>query len=352
MDWNRDRMSEPLTSNLRATTRVAHQESKQVGIVVIGRNEGDRLVNCLRSLADAVETVIYVDSGSTDGSVQAANRSGAFVVHLDLTRPFTAARARNEGFAALLAANPGIQYVQFIDGDCELVPGWINFGSRFLSEREDIAIVCGRRRERHPEASIYNRLCDAEWETPVGQATACGGDAMIRVKAFVALGGYREQLIAGEEPELCLRLRQQGWKIWRLDSEMTKHDAAISRFSQWWRRAVRGGFGYEEVYQLHKCRSLRIYEHEVRRALIWGGLLPLAICSAALLHPGAFAAALIYPLQILRIALRRSVTDPFSWAYGTFMVIAKFAELEGIVKFTIRQLDGRPSTLIEYKHPS
>jgi glycosyltransferase involved in cell wall biosynthesis len=328
------------------------KRAKQIGIVVIGRNEGERLVNCLRSLADTAETVIYVDSGSTDESVEAANRSGALLVHLDMTRPFTAARARNEGFEALLATNPDIQYVQFIDGDCELAPGWINIASRFLSERDDVAIACGRRREGHPEASIYNRLCDVEWETPVGQATACGGDAMIRVRAFVAVGGYREQLIAGEEPELCVRLRQQGWKIWRLDSEMTKHDAAILRFNQWWRRAVRGGFGYAEVNQLHKCHSLRIYEHEVRRALFWGGLVPLAICSAAQLHPGAFMAALIYPLQILRIALRRGATDSFSWAYATFMVIAKFAELEGVVKFKQTQLLGRPSTLIEYKHPS
>jgi glycosyltransferase involved in cell wall biosynthesis len=345
-------MSNPLASNLSATIRVAHPESKQIGIVVIGRNEGERLVNCLRSLADVAETVVYVDSGSTDGSIEAANRSGAFVVDLDSTRPFTAARARNEGFAALSAANPDVQYVQFIDGDCELSPGWINTASRFLSDREDVAIACGRRREVHPEASIYNRLCNAEWETPVAQVTECGGDAMVRVRAFVAVAGYREQLIAGEEPELCVRLRQQGWKIWRLDSEMTRHDAAILRFNQWWRRAVRCGFGYAEVYQLHKCGSLRIYEHEVRRAMVWGGLVPLAICSAALLHPGALMAALIYPLQILRIALRRGATDPLSWAYAAFMVIAKFAELKGIAKFKLRQLLDRPSTLIEYKHPS
>ena len=50
-----------------------------------------------------------------------------------------------------------------------------------LANQPNLAIVCGRLRERFPEQSIYNRLCDMEWDTPVGETKACGGIAMMRV---------------------------------------------------------------------------------------------------------------------------------------------------------------------------
>jgi len=324
--------------------------SNELGIVVIGRNEGERLVNCLNSVKRQKNAeVIYVDSGSTDDSPAAAVHLGTKVVNLDISRPFSAARARNEGFAALVELNPNVRFVQFVDGDCELVPGWLEAALEFLARRNDVAVVCGRRRERHPETSIYNRLCDIEWNTPIGEATACGGDSMIRSDAFKSVGGYRSALIAGEEPELCLRLRELGWKVWRLDAEMTRHDAAITRVSQWWRRTVRSGYAYAEIARLHKNSKLRIYAQEAKRAIVWGGLLPLAIGVGTLVHPTAVLAILIYPAQICRIAMRQSGDKSNSWAYAVFIVLAKFAELQGLLKFQLRRLSGRAGPLIEYK---
>jgi len=125
--------------------------SNELGIVVIGRNEGARLVNCLNSVKRQTNAeVIYVDSGSTDDSPAAAVHLGTKVVNLDISRPFSAARARNEGFAALVELNPNVRFVQFVDGDCELVSGWLEAALEFLARRNDVAVVCGRRRERHP----------------------------------------------------------------------------------------------------------------------------------------------------------------------------------------------------------
>jgi len=273
--------------------------ANEIGIVVIGRNEGERLIKCLKSVKSEIVTdTVYVDSGSTDGSIAAAERLGVAVFNLDMNRPFTAARARNEGFVALTSLNPNVQFVQFIDGDCELVPGWLATALKFLEQRNDVGVVCGRRREQHPDASIYNRLCDVEWNTPIGEATECGGDAMIRCDAFKVAAGYRIELIAGEEPELCLRLRDLGWKIWRLDAEMTRHDAAITRFGQWWKRTVRSGYAYAEIARLHRKSKLRIYAQEAKRAVFWGGLLPLVICLGTIVHPAAAFGILIYPIQI------------------------------------------------------
>ena len=298
-----------------------------VGIVVIGRNEGERLVDCLASVKAVTGNIVYVDSGSTDGSIAAAKRIGASVVMLDLSQPFTAARARNEGFAALKAYGPGIRFVQFIDGDCILDCGWIDKALAFIEQREDVAIVCGRRRERYPAASIYNRLFDLEWDTPIGEAVACGGDALTRVKAFEAVGGFRPRVIAGEEPELCVRLREGGWKIWRLDAEMTQHDAAMTRLGQWWVRAVRSGYGFAEVSRLHRTSPFRIWTRAIPSAIFWGGLLPALIVLGGLVDPRFLCAALVYPLEVLWIAIRRGLASPCVWTYAVLTMLAKVAQI-------------------------
>ena len=149
---------------------------KRIGLVVIGRNEGERLRQCLLSGIGKVAHIVYVDSGSTDGSIELARALGVDVVELDLSTPFTAARARNAGFAHLLQKDAQLEFVQFVDGDCEVVEGWIGSALAQLEAQSDVAVVCGRRRERFPEQSIYNRLCDMEWDTPIGEAKACGGD--------------------------------------------------------------------------------------------------------------------------------------------------------------------------------
>jgi GT2 family glycosyltransferase len=320
-----------------------------IGVVAIGRNEGQRLVECLASVKSITDNIVYVDSGSTDNSVAAAREIGALVIRLDLTRPFTAARARNEGFAAIKELRPRIRFVQFVDGDCILVQGWVDEALAFIEQSKDVAIVCGRRRERHPTASVYNQLLDIEWDTPVGETYACGGDALVRVDAFEAVGGFRPTVIAGEEPELCLRLRELGWKIWRLDAEMTRHDAAMSRLGQWWVRAVRSGYGCTEVSRLHRASRFRIWRRAKMSAVVWGGVVPALIGVGTVIHPAVLCGAVIYPLQACRIAIRKRSKSPKAWMYAVFTVAAKFAEFQGILKFYWHCWRKQTVQLIEYK---
>lgn len=320
-----------------------------IGIVAIGRNEGERLVRCLGSLPRDGVTTVYVDSGSSDGSRDVAAAAGAMVVELDLSVPFTAARARNEGLAVLRESAKDIGYVQFIDGDCELDMDWIATARVFLEANPRVAVVCGRRRERFPEASVFNTMCDVEWNTPVGEAAACGGDALMRFAPLDEAGGYDSGLVAGEEPELCARLRARGWQIWRIDAPMTLHDAAMTRFRQWWLRSVRSGFGYAQVWTTMRGRVEQLYATELRRALLWGAAMPLVILPAALLYwPAAFALALVYPLQIARIALRRGGAAS-DWTYATYMTVAKFAETAGVVRFALERAAGRRNAPLSYK---
>ena len=323
---------------------------KGIGVVVIGRNEGQRLERCLASLEGSADKVVYVDSGSVDGSVQMARQRGVEVLALDMTRPFTAARARNEGFARLQRLLPSMRHVQFVDGDCEVAAGWLPKAQAFLYAHPAVAVVCGRRRERFPQRSVYNLLCDLEWDTPIGEAKACGGDALMRADAFAAVSGYRASLIAGEEPELCVRLRAAGWKIWRLPEEMTLHDAAMTRFGQWWQRSLRAGYAFAEGAYLHGAAPERHWLRESRRAWLWGLGLPLAIALAcALLGSWGLLLLSAYPLQAVRLARRggRSVRE--NWLQAVFLVLGKFPEMLGQVRFLLNRFGAGKTVLIEYK---
>lgn len=310
-----------------------------VDAVVIGRNEGARLEACLRSLQGQVRRVVYVDSGSVDGSVAAARALGAEVVALDLTQPFTAARARNAGLAVLQAP----EFVQFVDGDCVVDPGWIAAALAGFAAHPAAVVICGRRRERFPAASVYNRLADREWDTPVGQAAACGGDALMRFAAVQAVGGYRGDLIAGEEPELCLRLRRAGGEVWRIVAEMTLHDAALLRFGQWWQRMRRAGHAFAEGAALHGAGPDRHWLAETRRAVFWGVVLPVGCGVLTAVTPFGLLLATAYPLQVLRLARRGG------WEWALFTVIGKFAEAQGVFGYWFDRLRGRRRGLIEYK---
>ena len=302
-----------------------------LGIVAIGRNEGERLVRCLRSLSGSGAMVVYVDSASTDGSADRARALGARVVDLDMTLPFTAARARNAGLAAL----PQVTLVQFIDGDCVLDAGWLDAATAFLDAHPDVAVVCGRRRESHPQASVFNRLCDMEWDTPVGEAAACGGDALMRAEAVRGVGGFRDDLTAGEEPELCARLRQRGWRVWRIDAEMTRHDAAMLRWRQWWWRAVRGGFGYAQAGDATASLPEPLYRREVNRAQWWAGIIPFTgVALAIVVHPALLLLPVVaFAAQVARIALRGRAPRGMAWPHAFFTMLAKFPELQGVVRY-------------------
>jgi GT2 family glycosyltransferase len=324
-------------------------ELPSYGVVVIGRNEGERLKQCLLSVPES-ELTVYVDSGSTDGSIEWARNHGADVVRLDTNAGFTAARARNAGFARIRHLAPQLEYVQFVDGDCELRQPWLRQAVEFLNAHEQACAVFGRRRERYPDRSVYNWLCDREWDVPVGEAKSCGGDVMMRVSALAAAGGYRHDLIAGEEPELCVRLRMAGWQIWRIDQEMTLHDAAITRLRQWWLRMVRSGHAFAQVSHLHGAPPEQFWVWESRRAWLWGVLFPLASIAAMLWlgWPG-IAVLLIYPLQLLRRTARLpgSLRTRFQLAF--FELLARFPESLGQIKFLRNRLINSRGGIIEYK---
>jgi GT2 family glycosyltransferase len=322
-----------------------------LGVVVIGRNEGERLKRCLHSVEELTQNVIYVDSGSTDESVALGRIMTAAVVELDLDLPFTAARARNAGFKKLLEMHPELDYVFFVDGDCEVEEGWLSKASNFLSKHECIAVAWGFRRERYPGRSIYNMLCDYEWwDFPIGETKICGGDALIRVSAFKQVQGYRPELICGEEPEMCVRLRKLGWQIWRLNAPMTLHDAAMFHFGQWWKRMLRGGYAFAQGAALHGKTADRHGVTETRRIWLWGFFIPvISLLLTVVFGWRGLILLAIYPIQISRLAINGKRSARENWLRAAALVVSKFAEMLGQMKYLTDRVRRVKSRLIEYK---
>jgi len=255
-------------------------------------------------------------------------------------------RVRLDGCTVEIACRvdlPTADHLLFVDGDCLIDPAWVSTAAAFLEKNENVAVACGRRREAHPEASFYNGVIDREWDTPVGPADACGGDALVRVNAFEAVGGFRSELVAGEEPEFCARLRAVGWQVWRLDAPMTEHDAAIHNVGQWMRRAMRSGFGYAQVWN-----STRLYAREIMSALGWVVALPLVVLLVAFLAGDARFLWLIpaaYAPQIARIAVRGG-HDAYAWKYALLVMTAKVGEAIGVFRYLVA---ARSTRAFEYK---
>lgn len=322
----------------------------RIGAVVIGRNEGQRLVNCLSSMQNEIDLVVYVDSGSNDGSLARAEEMNAETVLLsDEDAPFTAARARNAGFEKIMARPDPPELIQFVDGDCALEPGFLTHAAAALEKDQTLGLVTGWRTEVDPGASIYNEMCHFEWHRPAGEIMACGGDMMVRSGAFEKIGGFNPEVIAAEDDEFCTRLRKAGYKLVRLPIPMTHHDANMTSFSQWWSRAVRTGHGFEQVNDLHPDYFVR----ERHRMWIYGAVLPLlTLVGAVLFWPLFVIASLVYLSSYIRTAKGLSVNGlPTGRAlkHAVFIFLSKFPNLIGAAMYRKRKRLGREMEIIEYK---
>jgi GT2 family glycosyltransferase len=317
-----------------------------IAVVLIGRNEGARLVAGLASLKGEVARVVYVDSGSTDGSLPAARDAGAQVVELDLSVPFTAARARNAGFEAL---DPKPTYVQFIDGDCMIEPGWIAAGVAALDQSPDIGIVTGWRAEIYPDASVYNGLTDFEWHRPAGDIEACGGDMMVRSEVFMSTGGFNPRVIAAEDDEFCTRVRKAGWRVHRLPEKMTLHDADMMHFGQWWQRAVRTGHGFSQVGDLHP----EYFARARQRVWVFGALLPALAIIGAIFAPLLFLAVLglyfVSYIRTVRGLMSGGLARHKALHQSIFLSLSKFPNFLGLLTYHWRKLRNSDMAIIEYK---
>lgn len=323
-------------------------KNSNVGVVIIGRNEGARLILCLESVIKQNVPCVYVDSQSSDNSVNEAKQRGITTVVLDKSAPINASRARNTGFETILNESPSLEYVHFIDADCELADTWLENGVTVLQQNPEVAIVSGRLREKHRIESVYMRLCDIDWYVKPGEVERCGGIFTVRKTVFESLNGFDTSLIAGADPEFCFRLHNKGWKILSLDVEMGTHDSAMTKFSQWWNRCVKVGFGYANGGKWGG------WQKQYRSSFIWGAILPVTIFIGILFISTYFILLFgLYPLQVAKIYMSKLDIGTDSsydkYLYAQFCVLAKFPEARGVIKYFMTQWKGKQQKIIEYK---
>jgi glycosyltransferase involved in cell wall biosynthesis len=332
------------------------QES--TGVVVIGRNEGARLGRSLEALAGRAAEVVYVDSNSTDGSRDLAARLGATVVHLT-EGPFTPSRGRQVGFEALVARRPDLEYVQFIDGDCVVHPDWLAKAAAYLDAHPDVAAVFGRRREERCAESFYSRLMDLDWDHPPGEAANFGGDALVRAGAVQAAGGWSAETINAEDIDLSFRIRAQGGRIVRLGEEMTLHDVRMTRFSEYWRRAVRAGYGYAEVGLRYARGPGRALLRRLASSVIYVAVLPaLGVLGAVCFWPLLVLVLVLYARVIAVMArgcLHKGGAIGTSLAYAVLNLACKAGSLLGSLQYFADRISGRKTPradLVIYRRQS
>lgn len=333
----------------------AGARSSAAAAIVIGRNEARRLDACLRAVTPLFDSVVYVDSGSVDQSVSIASSHAVAVIALDDSVPHCAARARNSGLARIRALGPHIRFLQFVDGDTILHPTWATSAIRALESSPDVAAVFGALHEEFPQASIYNRVCEVEWNrTPPGECAAFPGIVMVRIAAFDKVGGYDSAVLAAEDDELSIRMRRAGWRILRLDGVMGWHDARLSSFAQWWRRAARTGYAFAQVHALHGGPPEHYFRRDIVRTLLWAVVVPGAGIVGLCLAPriSALSVALLYASRAARAAIqcrRAGWSTRTACAWGALSAIASFAHLAGLVRFWLDGLFRRRRSLIEHK---
>jgi len=329
-----------------------------VSVVVIGRNEGERLRRCLESIAQMNHPtfnfeILYVDSGSTDNSIALAKELGATVIALHPERP-SAALGRNAGWRAALG-----ETILFLDGDTILNPDFVSAALLRLADPE-VAVVWGHRRELYPQKSIYIRVLDLDWIYAPGFTLYCGGDALFRHSVLAATGGFDETLIAGEEPELCRRIAALGFKILHIDHPMTGHDLAITRWRQYWKRSTRAGHAYAEVSQRLDASGQTFWADEVRRnrnrALTLIALCLLGLLGSILLRSlwPALAVLLFFTAISLRSALkaRWKSSDPLTlFLYGIHSHLQQIPIYYGQLQYRWNRRKGKRVRLLEYKQP-
>ncbi len=254
---------------------------KTISVVIIGLNEEKIIGECLSSvlelnLSDCTLEFIYVDSGSTDKSIEIVETfSNVRVVNLNDANP-SAAKARNLGVSLTNG-----EFIQFVDGDSILDEQWLKKALPILSSDNSIGAVFGAIEEVGKQSNIYMKVCQFDWYMPPGDYRLCGGNALWKRTVFDEVGLFDGGLIAGEEPDLCFRVRQNGYRIVCIDTPMVKHDLDMHYFKDYWNRSVRSGTAYAIIAMRYRKTQEKLWFKEMIRnfseVFIWLLLLVFGI---------------------------------------------------------------------------
>ncbi len=312
--------------------------SLQVSIVVIGRNEGAHVARAIRSARREAQgaglraEVLYVDSGSTDGSPMLAIAAGARTHVLPRTTS-NAAKARNRG--AELARG---RWVHFVDGDMTLCPRWLGTAVE-RAERAGLDALGGRIVERLQGASLWSRAFGLDWCADGHRTGSLGGAALWKRSSFLRLGGFDEELEVGEDPDLYRRALAEGLRVETLARDMVLHELGLRDVRDWWRRAVAVGRSAAIVGTRFQDRRLML------QRFAFPLLVAVAVTGALLVDPRLLVLPLTACLALLlrRFLLdrRSGMTQGNAWLHAVHVYAVKFPQLLGALRVLLARRNRR-----------
>jgi len=314
-------------------------EYPDISCVVIGLNCGCMIRRCLEAIGKMrypkkIE-IIYVDGGSVDESViEARSVSGVKIVELDHDNP-TPGKGRNVGWRLTNST-----WIHFFDGDTIPDAEWLSTAVQYAAD-QDIGAIFGQRRELYPEKNWFHRIADREWLKPDPNSEYFGGDVLIRRSVLEKVGGYDETLWAGEDPELSVRVKKNGWKICGINVLMCHHDINISNFRQYWSRSVRTGYGYaagglKMLKNGNNSFFVKMVKVMIKVCMVLFLILLWAISSKSIWLYAAFL-IFFYPfISMIRFCMKGHLKRSDYLMYGLHCSIAPFPQFLGVAKYFLK----------------
>jgi GT2 family glycosyltransferase len=318
----------------------------EIGVVIIGVNVERYLADCIRSVQTANYPagrlkIVYVDGGSRDASARIAGEfENVAVIELNDRHP-TPGRGRNAGWKHL-----STPLIQFMDADTVIDPDWFERAFRALDDAT--AAVCGHRREKYPLKNAYHRFTEMEWHYETGPCRYFGGEAIVRRSVLEATGGFDEDLVAGEDPELSYRIRLNGRQILRIDAPMSVHDINMTTFRQYLKRAYRSGYAYAEIALRFIRNPEKLWLKESIRILA-KALLPIGLVAAGALTGnigwGLLLAVLVLFRPLINIGrMKQQAQQPWGYVllYAGHTALVVYPQFWGMVRYFWGRATGRP----------
>jgi len=244
-----------------------------ISVVIIGLNISEKVVNCIKSVKESKYPnleIIYVDGGSSDGSVEKVKKLGYVKVIESNHENQTGGRQRNIGWRSSKS-----DLIQFLDGDVLMDPNWINHAFKKINDR--FIAVCGYRKERYPNKNWYNLINDIDWEKNIGETHHFGAEVLIKKSVLDDVGGYDDELISGQNGDISFRIKEKGYHILRIDKIMSYHNIKKNNFRKYFWRNFRHGYGHIQVAIRHYKKNGRRLLNNYIKIVIKGILNPVLI---------------------------------------------------------------------------
>lgn len=262
-----------------------------ISVVVPVRNGMPWLEDQLRALADQEcddeWEVVIADNGSTDQSRQVVAdwcQRYERMRLIDASAVDGAPAARNRGARAA-----GGDLLAFCDSDDVVHPGWLASCARALGSADVVAGIFDFWSLNGLPASPP--MPASMLQLPFLPA-GLSANLAVRRRAFDAVGGFAEELITGEDVDLCWRLQTEGYRFALEDGAVvSKRDR--TGFLDVFQQGFAFGRGGAVLYRRHRAAGARRNLAGAARSWLWLLLhLPLLVESGNLRNQWARGAGM------------------------------------------------------------